>query len=79
MRDGPQQAVAGVVAEAVVRVLERAAVELDDADRPAVGGDLGDGLVPGEPVRQAGERVAPGLLGGPLEDPRAGRRATAPW
>ena len=64
---GPQEAVAGVMPECVVRLLEGTAVELDDADRPSIHCDPRDGLVPGEPVCQAREGVAASLVGGALE------------
>ena len=67
VREGTQQPVARVVAESVVGLLQRAAVELNDADRSGVAGHLGQCFVPGEAVRQPRQRVAARLLGGPLE------------
>ena len=77
-RDGTQQAVAGVVAERVVHLLE--AVEVDEQRRavgaaPAGPGEhLLDAVEDERAVREPGERVVQRLVADALEQPRVADR-----
>ena len=62
LRDPPQQAVADVVAERVVRAFQPATVEQDDARGFSRRAEGGGRLVPGEPIPDAGERISSSFL-----------------
>ena len=73
-----EQPVAGLVAVAVVHVLEAVEIEQDDAERPARAPRAAEGLVerpvPGAPVREPGQLVDRGELGEPVHEVGAHER-----